>query len=71
MRSVAALTIALGMAMSTLAAAGEGAFATGRYRNLFAEAGHTQAEVDAKIARPGPSSSRVTRTRSGSTSRAA
>lgn len=28
---------------------GAGAFATGKYRNLFVEAGHTQAEVDAKI----------------------
>ncbi len=26
-----------------------GAFATGRYRNLFAEAGHSQAEISAKI----------------------
>ena len=28
---------------------GAGAYATGKYRNLFVEAGHTQAEVDAKI----------------------
>jgi len=28
---------------------GKGAFATGKYRNLFAEAGHPQAEIDAKI----------------------
>jgi oligosaccharide reducing-end xylanase len=30
---------------------GEGAYATGRYRNLFSEAGHSQQEVDAKVAR--------------------
>ena len=30
---------------------GGGAFATRKYRNLFVEAGHTEAEVDAKIAR--------------------
>jgi oligosaccharide reducing-end xylanase len=30
---------------------GEGAYATGRYRNLFAEAGHTEQEVEARIAR--------------------
>jgi oligosaccharide reducing-end xylanase len=30
---------------------GSGAYATRRYRNLFAEAGHTQPEVDARIAR--------------------
>ena len=30
---------------------GAGAFATGKYRNLFVEAGHTEAETDAKIAR--------------------
>ena len=30
---------------------GGGAFATGKYRNLFVEAGHTEAEIDAKIAR--------------------
>jgi oligosaccharide reducing-end xylanase len=53
------LMIALGMSsMLTLAAAttplttdGEGAYATGKYRNLFVEAGHTQQEVDARIAR--------------------
>ena len=28
---------------------GHGAYATHRYRNLFAEAGHSQAEIDAKI----------------------
>jgi oligosaccharide reducing-end xylanase len=28
---------------------GQGAFATGKYRNLFAEAGHPQAEIDAKL----------------------
>ncbi len=28
---------------------GTGAFATGHYRNLFEETGHTQAQIDAKI----------------------
>ncbi len=28
---------------------GSGAYATGRYRNLFAEAGHASSEIDAKI----------------------
>ena len=28
---------------------GKGAYTTGKYRNLFAEAGHSQAEIDAKI----------------------
>src|ERR1041385_3693602 len=28
---------------------GNGAYATGRYRNLFAEAGHSQKEIRAKI----------------------
>ena len=54
-----ALALLVGMA-SLLGAAvgwaappsdGRGAFATGKYRNLFVEAGHTEAEVDAKIAR--------------------
>jgi oligosaccharide reducing-end xylanase len=31
------------------AADGDGAFATGRYRDLFAEAGHSKKEIDAKI----------------------
>ncbi len=31
------------------AADGAGAYATGRYRNLFLEAGHSQREIDAKI----------------------
>lgn len=30
---------------------GRGAFVTGQYRNLFAEAGHSQAAIDAKITR--------------------
>jgi oligosaccharide reducing-end xylanase len=30
---------------------GAGAYATGHYRNLFAEAGHTQAEIDARVDR--------------------
>jgi oligosaccharide reducing-end xylanase len=29
--------------------AGSGAFATGQYRNLFREAGHSQAQIDAKL----------------------
>ena len=37
----------VGEATNTLE--GSGAFATGQYRNLFAEAGHSQAEVKAKI----------------------
>jgi Glycosyl hydrolases family 8 len=46
------LTIALGLASAmTLAADGEGAYATGRYRDLFVEAGHSEQEVDARIAR--------------------
>jgi oligosaccharide reducing-end xylanase len=32
-----------------LSSDGSGAYATGKYRNLFAEAGRTQAEIDAKI----------------------
>lgn len=34
---------------SILSGDGSGAFATGRYRDLFAEAGHSQAEISAKI----------------------
>jgi len=52
------LTMALGMSsMLTLAAAaatttdGAGAYATGKYRDLFAEAGRTPQEIDARIAR--------------------
>ena len=49
------LAIALGMASVTGAEAltsdGAGAYATGKYRNLFVEAGHTETEVDARIAR--------------------
>jgi oligosaccharide reducing-end xylanase len=36
-------------ACRSAAAAGAGEFATGRYRNLFAENGHSQKEMDAKI----------------------
>jgi oligosaccharide reducing-end xylanase len=56
------LFVLLAIAMYTLAAIrqnaaaktapldnGHGAYATHRYRNLFAEAGHPQAEIDAKI----------------------
>jgi oligosaccharide reducing-end xylanase len=53
------LTMALGMSsMLTLAAAaaplttdGAGAYATGKYRNLFAEAGRTPQEIDARVTR--------------------
>jgi len=48
-----ALSISLGVPIVTQASApandGSGAFATGKYRNLFAEDGHSQAEVQAKI----------------------
>ena len=47
-----AFAVALGMApVSTPAAVAEGAYATGKYRNLFLEAGHAQEEVDLKIAK--------------------
>jgi oligosaccharide reducing-end xylanase len=36
-------------ATPTVRAAGSGAFATGHYRNLFAEAGHSQKEISRKI----------------------
>ena len=36
---------------STVSSDGSGAFATGKYRNLFAEAGHSEAEIDGKIAK--------------------
>jgi oligosaccharide reducing-end xylanase len=36
-------------AASAHAAAGKGAFATGKYRNLFAELGHSDSEISAKI----------------------
>ena len=53
------LTIVLGMSSMLARAAartapttdGGGAYATGKYRNLFVEAGHTPQEVDARIAR--------------------
>ena len=48
-----ALSLALGVPVVAQASApandGSGAFATGKYRNLFAEDGHSQAEVQAKI----------------------
>jgi oligosaccharide reducing-end xylanase len=51
---IVATTLALVLTGSLRAAAappsdGAGAYATGKYRNLFVEAGHTPAEVDAKI----------------------
>ena len=48
-----ALSLALGVPVVAQASApandGSGAFATGKYRNLFAEDGHSQAEIQAKI----------------------
>ncbi len=46
-----ALAIAASLAVGQTAAsgAGKGAFATGEYRNLFAENGHGEAEIQAKI----------------------
>jgi oligosaccharide reducing-end xylanase len=38
-----------GTACRSVAAAGSGEFATGNYRNLFVENGHSQTEVEAKI----------------------
>jgi oligosaccharide reducing-end xylanase len=53
------LTVALGMssllaldaATPTAPTDGTGAYATGKYRNLFAEAGHAPQEIDARITR--------------------
>jgi hypothetical protein len=55
-RSTAGLAIALGIASVAAEAKGvtsdgAGAYATGKYRNLFVEAGHTEQEVEARIAR--------------------
>ena len=57
-RGVALALLAGIVALPTMAAGGAappadgaGAFATGKYRNLFVEGGHTEADVDAKIAR--------------------
>src|SRR5215467_827254 len=48
--SVARLTFAIGItALPTHAQTSAGAAVTGRYRNLFVEAGHTPAEVSARI----------------------
>src|SRR5262245_44662470 len=48
--SVAALTFAFAItAVPTHAQTSAGAAVTGRYRNLFVEAGHTPAEVSARI----------------------
>ncbi len=48
-----ALSLALGVPVVAQTSAptndGSGAFATGKYRNLFAEDGHSQAEIQAKI----------------------
>jgi oligosaccharide reducing-end xylanase len=47
-----ALTLSLAPVAATAANApedGHGAFVTGVYRNLFAEAGHSQAEIDARV----------------------
>src|SRR3990170_214889 len=52
-RGLSLLVIAAGLTgghpWAGLSQSKAGAFATGRYRNLFVEAGHTQAEVTAKI----------------------
>jgi oligosaccharide reducing-end xylanase len=49
-RTCAVLAMLIASVTVRGAAQGGGAFATGHYRNLFVEAGHSQAEVDAKIA---------------------
>ncbi len=60
-----------GRSTPSVTADGAGAFATGRYRNLFAEAGRTEKPRSMPGSRgPGSSSSRATRRRSVSTSRA-
>ena len=41
--------VAMGQASHSVSNDGKGAYATGKYRNLFAEAGHSQAQIDAKI----------------------
>jgi oligosaccharide reducing-end xylanase len=50
-RVLAFLADVPGHSPPAVTADGAGAFATGRYRNLFAEAGRTEAEIDARIAR--------------------
>jgi hypothetical protein len=47
--TAAALLIGLSGCASPTSRPAAGAFATGQYRNLFAEAGHAPAEVTAKI----------------------
>ncbi len=42
-------TLSLAVLCSFGAAAQQGAFATGKYRNLFLEAGHSQQEIRKKI----------------------
>src|ERR1017187_9530459 len=46
----AALCLSAGAAQPQSNPKPAGAFATGRYRNLFAENGHSQKDIDAKIA---------------------
>ncbi len=52
-RSAVALVVLLGSAALVQGATspedGQGAYATGKYRNLFAEDGHTEAEIRAKV----------------------
>jgi oligosaccharide reducing-end xylanase len=43
------IVMGIGTALLLNSAGGSGSFATGRYRNLFVEAGHTPQEVTAKI----------------------
>lgn len=46
---LAAILVAAGLAAAAQPGDGQGAFATGQYRNLFAEDGHTPTEIHAKI----------------------
>lgn len=52
-RLIAAATVLVGIALPfalhSAPAQPHGAFATGHYRNVFAEIGHSQTEIDAKI----------------------
>ncbi|OHB66635.1 MAG: glycoside hydrolase [Planctomycetes bacterium RBG_13_60_9] len=43
------MAMSIGMALLLNSAGDSGAFATGRYRNLFAESGHTAEEIAAKV----------------------
>lgn len=49
MKLIAVILACIASAAAQSRSAGSGAFATGRYRNLFAEAGHSQADIDRKI----------------------